>query len=138
MHFRNGKKYVSVPVGHSVAVKEQYSNEKMVLEKLCYCEHNWPICVEFKMVNMLLGQQGEVIKEFVSNKKARNSKQPVNDMLENLQALGARMSIKFHYVVSHFENFPKNLGDVSEEQEERFHHHIRIIEERYQVAEIRI
>ena len=49
----NGNKYARVPVGHSVVVKEQYLNVKMVLEKLRYREDNWPICVDFKMVNML-------------------------------------------------------------------------------------
>ena len=38
-----------------------------------------------------------VIKKFLGNKKAGNPGQLVNDMLKNLQALGARMSIKVHY-----------------------------------------
>ena len=40
-----------VPIGHSVIVKERYLNVKMVLQKLRYNEHNWAICVDFKMVN---------------------------------------------------------------------------------------
>ena len=45
-----------------MVVKEQYLNEKMVLNKLCYSEHNWAICVDFKMVNFLLGRQGGYTK----------------------------------------------------------------------------
>ena len=52
-----GTKFACVPIGHSVIVKEHYLNVKMVLQKLRYGEHNWGICVDFKMVNFLLGQQ---------------------------------------------------------------------------------
>ena len=41
------------------------------------------------------------------------------------------MSIKFHYLFSHLDYFQENLGDVSEEQRERFHQDIRTMEERY-------
>ena len=53
-------------------------------------------------------------------------------MLQNFQALGARMSIKLHYLFSHLDCFPENLGDVNEEQGERLHQDIRTMEERYQ------
>ena len=42
-------------------------------------------------------------------------------MLQNFQAFGARMSIKLHYLFSYLDYFPWNLGDVSKEQEVRFH-----------------
>ena len=42
------------------------------------------------------------------------------------------MSIKVHYLHSHLDHFSKNLGDLSEEQGERFHQDIRVMEERYQ------
>ena len=35
---------------------------KQVLEKITYNEHKWPICVDLKMVNCLLGQQSENTK----------------------------------------------------------------------------
>ena len=53
-----GNKFASVPIGHSVVVKEHYLNLKMVLNKLGYKEHYWAICVDFKMVIFSLGQQG--------------------------------------------------------------------------------
>ena len=64
--------------------------------------------------------------------KASNYWNLVDAMLQNLHALGARMSIKFYYLLSHLDYFPENLGDVSKEQDERFHQDIRTIEERYQ------
>ena len=42
------------------------------------------------------------------------------------------MSIKFYFLHSHLHLFPDNLGDYSEEQGERFHQDIRVMEERYQ------
>ncbi|KAI6653941.1 hypothetical protein LOD99_3117 [Oopsacas minuta] len=53
-------------------------------------------------------------------------------MLENFLSLETRMSIKLHYLYNHLERFPENLGDLSEEQDERFHQDIRTMEERYQ------
>ena len=57
MLFHNGNKFACVPIGHSMIVKEHYLNAKMVLQKLRYNEHNWAICVDFKMINFLLGQR---------------------------------------------------------------------------------
>ena len=54
----NGNKFPCVSIGHSGTVKEHYLNVKIVLQKLRYSEHNWTICVDFKMVNFLLRQQG--------------------------------------------------------------------------------
>ena len=53
-----GNKFACVPIGHSVIVKKHNLSVKMVLQKLRYSEHNWTICVDFKMVNFLLGKQG--------------------------------------------------------------------------------
>ena len=53
----------------------------------------------------------------------------MNGMIQNFQALGARMSFKPHYIFTHLDYFPENLGD---EQGERFHQDIRTKEERYQ------
>ena len=41
-------------------VKEHYLNVKMILQNLRYNEHKRAICVDFKMVNFLLGQHGGV------------------------------------------------------------------------------
>ena len=42
------------------------------------------------------------------------------------------MSIKIHFLHSHLDKFPSNLGAVSDEQGERFHQDIKVMEERYQ------
>ena len=53
-------------------------------------------------------------------------------MLPIFQTLGARTSIKLHYLFSHLGRFPDNLGEVSEKQGERFHQAIKTMETRYQ------
>ena len=58
----NGNKCGSIPIGHSVQMKEEYDNIKTVLERLQYHVHGWLICVDLKMVNFQLGQQGGYTK----------------------------------------------------------------------------
>ena len=53
-------------------------------------------------------------------------------MLEAFCDLGCKMSIKLHYINSHLDQFPENLGDVSEEQGERFHQDLKTIDDCYQ------
>ena len=53
----NGKRFASIPIDHSTKLKEEYDNIKTVLQRICYEEHQWSICVDLKMVNFLLGQQ---------------------------------------------------------------------------------
>ena len=73
-----------------------------------------------------------VIREFLGNTKASNYGNLVDVMIQNFQALGARRSIKLHYLISHLGYSSENLGDVSDEQGERFRQDIRTTEERYQ------
>lgn len=63
----------------------------------------------------------KVVKGFLGNNKASNCKELVEEMIKNFHNLGCNMSVKLHYLHSHLEWFPENLGDVSEEQGERFH-----------------
>jgi hypothetical protein len=46
----------------------------------------------------------------------------VRIMFKNFHILGCNMSLKVHFLFSHLNLFPKNLGVVSEEQGERFDH----------------
>ena len=46
--------------------------------------------------------------------------------------LGYYMSIKIHYLFSHIDRFPENLGAMSDQQGERFHQDIIEMETRYQ------
>ena len=52
-------------------------------------------------------------------------------MLKAYKQLGARMSLKMHFLHSHLD-FPPNLGEESDEEEKRFHQNISEIERRYQ------
>ena len=73
-----------------------------------------------------------VVKNFLGNDKAENYKDVVETMLQNYHHLGCNMSIKVHFLNSHLDEFPANLGDVSDEHGERFHQDIKVMEERYQ------
>ena len=42
------------------------------------------------------------------------------------------MSIEIHFLFSHLDRFPEDLGAVSDEQGERFHQDISVIEQWYQ------
>jgi len=44
--------------------------------------------------------------------------------------MGCNVSLTTHVLESHFDFFPKNLGEVSEEQGERFHQDILVMEKR--------
>ncbi len=254
----NGNVYGAVPIGHSVHLREEYNSIKTVIDLLKYHEHNWVICVDLKIVNLLLGQQkgftkfpcyicmwdsrardkhwtqkewqyretleagmpnivndpivnreriifpplhlklglmkqfvkalsteGEcfqhivsafpalsfekikagvfdgsqiralvrddefvrkmddkekeawlafvaVIKNFLGSKKADNYEILVSKMLLAFRNLGCNMSVKLHFLNSHLDKFPSNLGAVSDEQGERFHQDLKTMEERYQ------
>lgn len=254
----NGNKFASVPVAHSVHLKERYENLNMILLKLKYKDHEWTICGDLKVISMLLGQQGgytkypcflcewdsrnkaqhwiqkewtrrsgfeigiknvvrenlvdpnnvllpplhiklgvmkqfvkalskegdcfkylrdkfpalseakikegvfvgpdirklmkdpqfetkmnvkekvawvsfkEVVSKFLGNNKDPNFKAIVENMLQNMKELGCSMSLKLHFLHSHLDFFPENLGAVSEEQGERFHQDIKEMERRYQ------
>jgi hypothetical protein len=73
-----------------------------------------------------------VVKNFLGNKKADSYTQLVEDKLFHFNRLGCNMSVKVHYLHSHLDRFPEDLGDLSEEQGERFHQGIKTMEARYQ------
>ena len=53
---------LSISIGHSTKLKEDYLSIKAVLEMLKYPDHKWIVCVDIKMVNFLLGQQAGFTK----------------------------------------------------------------------------
>ena len=55
LHNRNS--YGAVLIGRSTVLKEQQQDLRTVMNLLKYHEHNWIICVDLKMVSLLLGQQ---------------------------------------------------------------------------------
>ena len=74
----------------------------------------------------------EVVQSFLGNHKAGNYKNVLQKLLDNFQALGINMSIKVHFLHSHLDRFSENLDDVSDEQGEKFHQDIKVMEEQYQ------
>ena len=74
----------------------------------------------------------KVVTGFLGNEKAGDYRDRVHGLIDSYQKVGARMSIKMHFLNSHLEYFPENCGDYSEEQGERFHQDICEMERRYQ------
>jgi hypothetical protein len=58
----NGNVFPSIPVAHSVQLKENYANVKFLLEKISYNQHQWVLCGDFKMLGFLTGLQGGYTK----------------------------------------------------------------------------
>ena len=79
---------------------------------------------------------GNAMKSVVVNVLGshRHKKYPdiIDSMLKANEQLDACMSWKMPFLRSHLAFFPSNLGEVSDEQEERFHQNISVIEGRYQ------
>ena len=50
----NGKKYPSLPLAHSVHLKEDYNSIKTLLDALKYDEYGWEVIGDFKMVAFLM------------------------------------------------------------------------------------
>ena len=53
----NGNKLPSIPVAHSVILKETYENLEFILKSINYVDHNWLICCDLKVVALLNGLQ---------------------------------------------------------------------------------
>ncbi|EDV19166.1 uncharacterized protein TRIADDRAFT_62396 [Trichoplax adhaerens] len=73
-----------------------------------------------------------VCNNFLGNHRAKNYKELVNSRLSTYHSLGCRMTLKVHFLHSHLDFFPPNLGDISDEHGERFHQDIARIEKIYQ------
>lgn len=73
-----------------------------------------------------------VAQNFLGNRKSPDYKQIVSKMISDFHKLKCNMNLKLHFLDSHLDKFPENLGDFSEEQGERFHQDIKVMETRYQ------
>lgn len=74
----------------------------------------------------------DVIRGFLGNHKAENYKELIQEMLRSFHELGVHMNLKIHFLDSHLDFFPENLGAESDEMGERFHQDIKVLEKRYQ------
>lgn len=72
-----------------------------------------------------------VCHSFLGNRKAENYHEIVEELLSAYKALKCNMSLKIHFLDSHLDFFPENLGAVSDEHGERFHQDMLHIEKRY-------
>lgn len=71
-------------------------------------------------------------QNFLGNTKSPEYKQIVTKMITDFRTLGCLMKLKLHFLHSHLDKFPDKLGDFSEEQGERFHQDMKVMETRYQ------
>lgn len=58
----NGNRFPTIPLAHSIRMKENYDEMKILLESLKYFEYNWEIIGDFKIITILLGMQGGFTK----------------------------------------------------------------------------
>ena len=73
-----------------------------------------------------------VINNFLGNNKSSSYESIVPEFLSSYKTLSARMSLKVHFLHSHLDFFPANMGEVSGEHGECFHQEIKEMENRYQ------
>lgn len=74
----------------------------------------------------------KVVTNFLGNFRSDNYRELISEMIENYKIMGCKMSLKIHFLHSHLDFFPENLGAVSDEHGERFHQDIAEMERRYQ------
>lgn len=74
----------------------------------------------------------KVVENFLGNHKSDDYEQIVMDMVENFGKLGCLMNLKLHFLNSHLDYFPNEFRRLYEEQGERFHQDIKVMECRYQ------
>ena len=63
----------------------------------------------------------KLTENFLGNNKAPTYVGDVKNLIKSYQKMGCNMSLKIHYLHSHLEFFPENLGDESDEHGEKFH-----------------
>ena len=73
-----------------------------------------------------------VVKNFLGNNRAVNYKELIEKILKCYHEIDANMISKVHFLDSHLGKFLYNCGDFSDEQGERFHQDLKIMEDRYQ------
>lgn len=74
----------------------------------------------------------DVTKNFLGNKKADDFSEKIKKMLDCYHKMGCNMSLKLHFLHSHLDFFPDNMGSVSDEHGERFHQDVAAFEKRFQ------
>jgi hypothetical protein len=62
-----------------------------------------------------------VCTNLLGNHKAGNYREIVSEMFKFFEVMQCNMSLKLHFLDSLLDIFPQKLGEVSEEDVERFH-----------------
>ncbi|GBM12128.1 hypothetical protein AVEN_39468-1 [Araneus ventricosus] len=78
------------------------------------------------------GTLKDVVHRFLGNTKDPLYETIAQRMLTAYEAQSCKMSLKVHFLHSHIDCIPENLGAYNEEQGERFYQDVRDIERRYQ------
>jgi hypothetical protein len=58
----NLNEYPSIPIAYSTTLKETYETLKKMLQNINYSQYKWEIVGDFKVIGLLLGQQGGYTK----------------------------------------------------------------------------
>ena len=72
-----------------------------------------------------------VVKKFLGNCKSSLYASIFQDFLSSYKNLRARISLKIHFLHSHLDFFPLDMGKISNEHGERFHQEIKEMENLY-------
>ena len=73
-----------------------------------------------------------VCSGYLGNTRVPDYQACIEKLLKSYEDMGCRMSLKIHFLHSHLNFFPPNLGTVSDEHGERFHQDITNMESNYQ------
>ena len=73
-----------------------------------------------------------VVTNFLENQQCVESKKEIEELVKSFYQFRTQMWVKLHFLSLHLDYFPKNCGDLREEQGEHFPQEICIIEECYQ------
>lgn len=73
----------------------------------------------------------DLCSNFFGNVKSPKSALMVRKMLRHFREIGVKVSPKLHLLVVHLNEFPENLGDVSDEHGERAHQQMKYMEKRF-------
>ena len=74
----------------------------------------------------------EDLQGLLRKSQTANYQDVMQDVLTSYKAMGCNTSLITHFLESHFDSFPENLGKVSDKNGERFHQDIMAMEKRYQ------
>ena len=58
----NGNKYLSIPIAHSIHLKDSYDNMELLLKAIKYSEYQWSLCGDLKVIGLLMGMQAGFTK----------------------------------------------------------------------------